>query len=436
MLSWHSALGALRNTAINPLLLFAVIILVAAADFASMAVTGRGELAQNNVSTTASVLVGLEVKYVCLLVAALCGIGVAFFLATAGKPSERRVATADIRLFTVTLYLGVLAGWVISLLNLGVDVTSLADTVAVKLESTTAVSLFIFSMLLLPGLTYALAKMPLRVALPLVVISIVVLLSSGSRTRIIYVLIPFAFYLIRVRGIPISRRYFAVGVALLAFLSIVGVNYRTAVAYGKDMTLKDLSSVSNVLNSNDIAFVESNLALSFVRPDRLEKYFGEDLLGFALAPIPRSIATLKPYPGSIEFTRAYDPFKYSRFRRGLTIGGINEIEYDYPFPVAIAVIFLLAAGWGWAFVRASSSRSLSGFAWTVGLYVMLYVFLKVDLESTGQIAWSFGLYWLLVEPYRRLKASISPKPLATPRGPRPPWNRQTMPQSAPNVPAG
>jgi hypothetical protein len=424
LLSWHRALGEFRKSALNPLLLVALIVFLAGADFASMAATGHGELAKFSLSTTNSNLLVHEVKYVILLLTTLSGVATAFYVAASVKRVDKPVARADTRVFATLLYLFALSGWIWSLLDLGVNFGSISDSVAVKLASTQALSLFVFSILLLPGLTYALPRQPLRVAVPLVLFSILVLLASGSRTRIVYVLVPFAFYLDRVRSLRLKRHQFVWGVAVVVFLSIVAVNYRAAIAYHRDISFNRLISTSEVLNSNDIAFAESNIALSHIRHSRLEGFFGEDFLGFALAPIPRSVVPIKPYSGSIQFTQSFDPFKYGQSGRGLVIGGINEIEYDYPYPIALLVMFLLGAAWAWGFVRAAASRSISGFVWSVGLYVMLYCFLKIDLQASGQIAWAFSLYWLIVESYRRIKSAPHTLPLRE-RGRRAPlvWNR-------------
>jgi hypothetical protein len=408
LLSWHRALGGFRTSALNPLLLLATVVLLTGADFAHLIVTGRGQLAQNWVSASPATLVTLQLKYVCMLVAALGGIATAFQLTSAVKRAEKPLVRADIRFVAMAIYLIILAGWTLALLSLGVDVRSLADTVTIKAESTGVGPLFIFSILLLPALTYALARQPLRLVVPVVAVSILVLLASGSRTRIVYVLVPFVFYLVRVRGIRIPRHYFAIGLAVVGLLSIVAVNYRIAVSYNQQISLESLVSSGNVLNSNDVAFAETNLALSNMKRRQVEGFLGEDILGFFLAPIPRSVMPIKPFTGSIQFTKVYDEYHYTRFHRGLTIGAFNEIEYDYPFPLALVVIYLIGAVWGWAFARAAAARSIHGFAMTVALYAMLYVFCRSDLESIGQIAWAFAIYWVVIEPCRRIKATVAP----------------------------
>ena len=55
-LSWHPALGRYRTSALNPLLLIAAYIVLIAGDFASIAWTGSGLLANRVLSTTSGTL--------------------------------------------------------------------------------------------------------------------------------------------------------------------------------------------------------------------------------------------------------------------------------------------------------------------------------------------------------------------------------------------
>ena len=418
-LSWHPSLGVFRKSALNPMLLFAVYIVLVAGDYASMNINGSGVLAQHRVSAAPGTLFVLELKYVCMLIAALAGIATMFQMTPASIPSNRPVRRMDLRLVWSLSYLFVLVGWYVAVMSLGVDISSLSDTIEVKSQTSKSISLFVLSMMLLPAFTYMLPRQSYKVVIPLVLFSIGMLLLSGSRTRILYILVPFAFYLFRVRSVPIPRFAFLILAFIVGLLALAALNFRTTEAYKSEVTLSNLTNASNLFEINDLAFAETNLALSGLNRNRLEEYPGQSLVGFVFAVVPRSIVPFKPPVGSRQFTAAYDPFKYAKYNRGLTIGGVSEIEFDYPFPVALVIVYLFAAGWARALIRAIGSRSTNGFGWTVGLYVTLYVFLKADLQAAGQILFIFVFYSLIVfgvEQATRIPVERQMRPRVTPGG--------------------
>jgi hypothetical protein len=259
-----------------------------------------------------------------------------------------------------------------------------------------------------------LPRQSFKVVLPVAAISISLLLYSGSRTRILFVLIPVVFYLVAVRRWRIPRSTFVLGVLILGFLALVALNLRVASSQRQSVTLSELASTSNVFNLNDIAFAETDLALSRLPSRAVEQYLGQSLVGFVLADIPRSTVSTKPFKGSDQFTQAYDVTNWRLYKRGLTIGGINELQYDYPFPLALLLVFSFAALWIWGFASAAASRTIHGFVWSIGFYVMLYAFLKSDLQSAGQILWAFVGYAAVVAAYQRLTGGL----IAAPNGAR------------------
>lgn len=396
LLSWHPALGAFRHSALNPLLIFTAYVVLVAGDYMSITLNGHGELAQSSIVASRSLLMALQFKQATMMLVILLAFALAFSVLLKSPRHIRKPTKSNTGKVAVIIYLAILFSWFAALLGLGVKVDSLADTIAVKNASTWAAPLFILSMLLVPALTYALVRKPLRVAVPLVILSIAIVLLSGSRTRVLFVLIPFAFYLVRVRGIPMPRFYFFVGILAIGFLAIAALNVRLLASERKTIAFENTLTIPNIFELNDVSFAETSIGLARIGPKRTESYVGEDLVGFVLAPIPRSIIPLKPEPGSRQFTQIYDPYNYYRYQRGLTIGGINEITYDYAFPLAVLVVFGIAFSFAFLFVRASQSKSVHGFAWTVGLYISFYIFLKQDLQSSGQVGTIFAVYYFFM----------------------------------------
>jgi hypothetical protein len=411
-LSWSPELGPYRKSGLNPLLLFAAFTVIFALDFMSMSTLGWGKIAGQPVTISFSHITLLEIKLACMLMAALGGIATVFLYVPAPPPKAAVAKPVDMRYFCLAVYLFILVGWYLSFGAIGVDVSSLADTVRAKAAGKGEIFLFLFSLLLLTSLSYALARQSLRVSVPLVLFSIGVLMLSGSRSRILYVLIPFAFYLFRVRRFPMPRTTFAVGIVVLGVLALVAVNFRTLVSDRQSVTFQKLISTSDLLQKNDISYAESNVLLSRIPAGQFADYLGQDIVGFFLADIPRSIAPFKPDTASRQFTAVVDRVHLARFNRELTIGTPSEIEYAYPYPLALVVIYLLGAIWAWAFRRATRSRSIHGFAWTICLYICVFVFFRNDLQKIGQVVSAFVLYWAPVEAYRQLKRRIVVSPPA------------------------
>jgi hypothetical protein len=416
-LSWHPTLGRFRTSALNPLLLFAAYIVLVAGDFASMNLTGSGQLANHQLSTTSGVMTFLELKYIAMLIAALSGMTFSLFVRGRIRIRNERPAPgsrANVQAFATVLYLAILGSWLFFLLQYTTNGLSLADAAELRNASSWDSSLFLVTLLLVPSLSYMLPRQSFKVVLPVAAISISLLLYSGSRTRILFVLIPVVFYLVAVRRWRIPRSTFVLGVLILGFLALVALNLRVASSQRQSVTLSELASTSNVFNLNDIAFAETDLALSRLPSRAVEQYLGQSLVGFVLADIPRSTVSTKPFKGSDQFTQAYDVTNWRLYKRGLTIGGINELQYDYPFPLALLLVFSFAALWIWGFASAAASRTIHGFVWSIGFYVMLYAFLKSDLQSAGQILWAFVGYAAVVAAYQRLTGGL----IAAPNGAR------------------
>lgn len=406
-LSQHRALGPLRTSALNPLLLVALFVFIAAADFASFAALGHGELGGRIVTTNR--LTVLMTKYVGMALAMLLGVALAFNLRRRAPPPP--AARADMRGVLLAVYIAVLTAWFVSIAAYSSDYFSLAGSVEAKFSSANDPVLYATSLFLLPTLCYALARQPYRVAVPLVAVTLLLVFFSGSRTRLLYALVPFFFYLVMVRGWKIRRKWFLAGVLVFGVLSIAALNVRLLVSYGNTASAEQVFSITSPLNSNDFAAAEANVVLDRLDPRRVSPYTGDNLVSFFTAPIPRAIFPAKPASGSVQFTMAYDPTRWRTSGSGLVIGALNEIEYDYPYPLALLVAALFGGAWGWALVNALRARSIHGFAWAVALYLFIYNFFRNDLFIAGGALWVFVLYWPVVEALRRARAGATRRSL-------------------------
>jgi hypothetical protein len=395
-LSRHRALGQLRGSALNPLLLVAMFVVLAAGDFANVAAFGYGELGGHLVRPVG--LTSLTAKFAVLLTAFVGGIALVFYLPSlwAARP-VRPTRPRDLRFLLLVVYIVLLTAWLYTVVAYSPQFFSLEGSVETKRATRGDTVVYLTSLLLLPALCYGLARQPIRIALPLVAVTVAILFFSGSRTRLLYALVPFLFYLVMVRGIRLPRSWFLIGVVVLGFLSIAALNVRLLISYGEAASAERVFAITNPFNLNDLSTAEANIALSNMGRSRVNNYPGENMISFFAAPLPRSVAPFKPLSGSVQFTQAFDPERWRISGSGLVIGAPNEISGDYPYPVALIVVWLFGMVWALALLRALRSPSIHGFAWTIALYLFIYNFFRNDLFIAGGALWVFVFYWLAVE---------------------------------------
>jgi hypothetical protein len=190
---------------------------------------------------------------------------------------------------------------------------------------------------------------------------------------------------------------------IVGLLALAAVNARVLISQGRTATIEQAFSLSEPVNANDWSFSEVSIALSRIPRHRVNEYPGEDLVSIVTAPFPRALVPFKPISGTVQFTEAFDPARWRKYESGLTIGAVNEVQYDYPYPVAVLVIALLGAAWAFAFRKSLQSKSIHGFAWSVGFYVAAYNFFRNDLYIMGAALSVFVIYGAIVLAYQQLK---------------------------------
>ena len=339
-----------------------------------------------------------------MILALLLGVATVFYgpPITAPPPLRR---TVNMRHVLAGAYLALLAIWYAMVSAYTGNFFSLEGSVEVKLGASGDPVIYVVSLMLVPGLCYALARQPFRVAIALVLLTVFIVFFSGSRSRILYALVPFAFYLVMARQLRLRRSLFVIGVLAFGFVSIAVLNLRTLVSYNRTVSAEQTFAVSNPLNLPDIAAAEANIEMSRMNRHQLAPYTGDSLVSFVTAPIPRSVLPFKPPSGSVQFTMAYDPARWRTTSSGLVIGALNEIEYDYPYPIALVITWLFGAGWAFAMLRAIRSPSIHAFSWTVALYIFILNFFRGDLFLAGGMLFVAAFYWAVVSAYRRIRLS-------------------------------
>lgn len=416
ILSNHRALGPMRNSALNPLLLIAFFVFLAGVDFVSFAAQGYGILGSHVIlPPPGAKFVMLVTKYAGMLLAFLSGIAVVFALT--GRPRQGVMKQPiDMRGFLVAAHLVILLTWFVLISANADNFFSYVSATRTHLTRVDDPFVYATGILLLPAMCYALPKQSYKIAVPLVLFTLFIVFFSGARARLLYAIVPFVFYLVIVRGVRLPRRYFLIGILAVTVLAIAAQNLRIITSSGvRTFSAERVFDIDDVVNSNDLAIAEVNIALSKIGRARVNEYPGENLVSFATAPLPREILPFKPLSGSVQFTSAFDPSRWRSWGSALTIGAVNEIEYDYPYPLAVLVIMLFGSGWAAATVKTLRSASIHRFAWTVALYIFLFNFFRNDLFIAGGALWVFVFYWVTVELYRLLKTPASRLlPQATP----------------------
>lgn len=413
-LSWSPYLGNLRNTAANPVLLLAAYAFLVGGDYLSMAVMGGGQLAQHDVIARKALLTWLAFQHAIgfgmLCLGLYIGMVVANRRLLNRSGTTARTQAPQVRQsrqpLAVAVFLGLLLLWFVLLRANGGEDISLADVARTKRNTIGDAALFVTSLLLLPAFTYALPNIRWRTAIVVAVIASSILLYSGSRTRLLYVAVPLFLALAQVYRFRMPRYFFVVALVAAGLMAVIVLNLRLASAFGVGADITSATG-GNIFDLNDIPFAESSVALTNLSSSSIESYIGEDFVGAIFAGVPRSIVPFKPLGGSNQFTAIYDPIGWTLYGRGLTIGGINEINFDYPFPLSLVVILLVGGIVGLALANVARSGSKQAFAGSVAIYIVLYQFLKADLQSVGQVVTSFVIYNLVMFALRPLRLGFT-----------------------------
>jgi hypothetical protein len=255
---------------------------------------------------------------------------------------------------------------------------------------------FFFSMAITPVLIFYFLRQRSNFKILVLVAILVLLFATGSRTRLLYAIIPFMFAMHYFRYINLKRRYFVIALVAGLLASTILVNFRISAIRDAEtnISIAELADVDGLLHSNDVAFAEIATIVITGRKS-LSEYPMEGFVGAALAPVPRAIVPFKPMTGSVQYTMTYDSRSYYRFGRSLAIGGITEIMGDYPLLLGVLIAGLLGGAWAALATKAIALGGTLGTADQTMLYVALFAFLRIDIQATGQLLWAYYVIRLI-----------------------------------------
>lgn len=396
IISWHRGWGALRRSALNPMLLIAFFVLFAGADFFLLGLTGTANLGGHLRHVDGLDLAMTAAQYVGLLMAFLGGIWLVY-QSPAPPVAPRRGPRVEMRKALLAGHLVVLALWVWAILPYSPDFFSVEGSVITKYNAGNDPTVYTLSLLLIPTTAYALRKQPFAIALGVTLLTAFLVFFSGARTKVLVALIPILFYLV-LRRWPMPRVYFPILIGIAIVLSLLAVNVRQVVTGQRSGDIG--VELVGAFETDDFAVADIAVLQEGIPQKRLSDYPGENVVSALTAPFPRELVPFKPLSGTVQFTRAFDPQRWRLHRSGLVPGFINEFSGDYPYPIAAILLGLLGAGWAWAFRRATQSTSIHAFAWTVSLYVALFNLFRNDLFITFGPLWAMLVYSAAVAAWR------------------------------------
>lgn len=415
-LSKTQAAGQLSQSGLNPYLILVFYFVLVQLDFLTFYIDGFGVIARSVITAPTQTLAEVLISHniIGLLLGLGCLIGAKLSRNAPSKPVAAISPNASALLLaaiTLPYLLPVISQFLRgeSLLLLGAE-NHTGEQGAVT---------FFFSMAILPAWTFFLLGRRLVPATVVFLFLAVLLIGTGSRTRVLYLIIPFVFFL-HFHGLFFFRRvYFAIGLAVGLLMATAAVNYRIAVTQfnQSQVDVAALFSTENFMRQNDVAFAEVGVMMADGQKE-LAGYPGENFVGAALSPIPRSIIPFKPNTGSVQFTQAYDDRHYYRHGRALTIGGIMEIFGDYPLLPGALIAFLLGAGWSYFLALTTRKISTIRIADIAILYILIFAFLRIDLQAASQVMWAYLAIRTLLVGLSKLGLRRAKRPTIGPRGDR------------------
>jgi len=233
-------------------------------------------------------------------------------------------------------------------------------------------------------------------------ILLVVFLVSGSRTRIIAILIPIASVL-DLGGLKIKRSYYLVIALIFAIFAVWYVLLRIEEVGNHNDIIISGNVLKDIFMLNDLSFAEVGTILHNDGESYWsDRFTGSSFVGGFMAPIPRSILAFKPVTGSLFFTQQFDPYGLDMFHRGLVIGAINEVKVE--FGLVLGSIILLAIGFLWsrAIIYSLRDNGVFCFSLFVNLYYWAFLFFRNDIMTVGQGIWGFIIVWVLARTVARV----------------------------------
>lgn len=117
------------------------------------------------------------------------------------------------------------------------------------------------------------------------------------------------------------------------------------------------------------------------------------LLSSALAPIPRSIATFKPWGGSAHATHILSPERWEFTRSEILVTGYGDLMIHFGTVGAFIVLFVMATLWSWSLRRTCAhDGDLNVFAYALLVWVF-YVFMRGDAFNMSRHVWFYLIAW-------------------------------------------
>jgi hypothetical protein len=113
----------------------------------------------------------------------------------------------------------------------------------------------------------------------------------------------------------------------------------------------------------------------------------ESGVALLLAPIPRSLFTMKPYGASAVFTQHISPFRWEWTKSESLVTGYGDLYWQFGTFGAFVAVFVLSFLWLWLCLRVIHSSRQSMVMWTPLLTWFMYTFVRGDIFNLGLLLW-------------------------------------------------
>lgn len=388
----------LRGSAINPLVFFSFLSLFFNIDFYFLWKSG-GVLAlqyETPISLTEKdVLYGYMI-YTLLFMSACAGILVAqrrWMKGRKWQPRLDRPRNSSAKRFSsntillVSLVIGIYAYYEIGKLS-GSEFGNIARQ-SVFRENRWLIISFLF---IPPALVIFLANNFSRkyIASFAVIVSLIILYSTGTRGHIIYVGL-IVITMLQLNGYQVRKMWFLLGVPFVAlFLLFERFNRRYQGDAGNfaEFIVESNGAFSLFFYTGEISMAEV-ISTIVKKAGNFDRYPFESFVGFIMYPFPRSIFTFKPYGSGAAFTDYVAPIRRAVSGSELATTGYGDLIMQFGIISSVLVMFIVAYFWNKGCLAVVARGVYFSMIWIPILVWSMYIFIRSGMFDVGGKLWFF-----------------------------------------------
>lgn len=396
-LARHRALGAYRESVVNPMLVLALLLAVMNVDYWVLAGDPRSvAIFELRVSAYRDAVMDAYAGFTVFSWALVCGVWVGL-----GRRKHADAVVTEIdrslsveRASRIALTVVCLAGLAASVGYLGNLKLMLAGEFSRQIYFRENQWVNLVFLLLIPAFSiFAYAKRSFdREALLWLVIVSALLAISGSRGALLLLGTSLVAAL-AAKG-KVVRWWWIVPIVPLVttILLLYRFYFRASWAYGSvgDFVASYGGVLGVFFKSSEISFAEAFLAVGQYR-ERIESYPFEGILGAASYLLPREIFSWKPLSASAHFTEYLSPNRWEFTKSEILVTGFGNVLME--FGLYWGALVICGIGFFWGRLVAASARASRFYVAVLYPFVVwwMYVFLRGDFFNLGSTIWPLAI---------------------------------------------